>query len=388
MKPELFMHRALELAQKGAGFTSPNPMVGAVVVKEGRIIGEGYHPRFGDIHAEAMAIDKAVEPVEGADLYCTLEPCCNGIPRKKTPACSLRLIQERIRRVVVATIDPNPYVNGRGIAQLQEAGIPVEVGLLAPEATFLNEAYFKYIQTGRPFVHLKIAASLDGRIATATGNSRWITDEEARSLVHQMRHRADAILVGIGTVLADNPRLTVRPHRGKQPLRVVLDSRLSIPTTAHLLTDEFRDRTVIFTTAHHSAEARRQIEAGGVRVIVVPPDAAGRVDVQAVLERLGEMGVASVLVEGGQGIFTSFIARNLFDKISFFLAPILLGKGISAIGDLQIQKVQEALSLELVEYRIINRQVLVQGYRNPRGTFGMLAEHITCSPGLLKKSAG
>lgn len=382
-----FMQRALKLAQKGRGFTSPNPMVGAVIVKNGRIIGEGYHPRIGEKHAEVMAIENAIEPVEGAEMYCTLEPCSHSFPGKKTPPCTGRLIREKIRKVCISTLDPNPYVNGNGVAALREAGIEVETGFLSEKAVKLNETYVKFIQTGLPFVHLKIAMSLDGRIAAASGDSKWITDRAARQRVHQLRHQYDAVLVGADTVRVDNPRLTVRLIEGRQPWRVVLSSRLDIPLNSEVLQDDFREKTIIFSTPAFDPQQRRAIEAQGVKVEIVNPDLQGRVDVQAVVSRLGQMGISSLLVEGGSRIFSEFISRQLFDKISFFLAPIIIGDGISAIGDLQTGKIAAALRLQHIEMETINDQILLQGYRNIRETFGSLTEAITCLPELSKNLA-
>jgi diaminohydroxyphosphoribosylaminopyrimidine deaminase/5-amino-6-(5-phosphoribosylamino)uracil reductase len=383
-----YMERALRLAQKGRGYTSPNPMVGAVIVKNGRIIGEGYHPQFGQKHAEVMAIENALEPVAGAEMYCTLEPCTHTIPGKKTPPCAQRLIDEKIRKVYISTLDPNPYVNGIGVHALREAGIEVETGYLAEQAAKLNEAYVKYIQLELPFVHLKIAMSLDGRIATASGDSKWITDEAARQRVHQLRHQYDAVLVGANTVRIDNPHLTVRLIAGHQPLRVILSRSLNIPPRSHILKDAFRDKTIIFTAAGHDAEKRKLIEHLGVRVIEVIEKDRGRIDLAEVLMRLGKMGISSLLVEGGSGVFTEFISRQLFDKVSFFVAPMLLGEGIAAIGDLGISKISRALRLQQTAVEIINDQILIRGYRNIQETFGCLTEGISCLPESSKSWAG
>lgn len=380
MKHLEFMLRALKLAQKGRGFTSPNPMVGAVIVKNGRIIGEGYHPRFGQKHAEVMAIENAIEPVETAEMYCTLEPCSHNIPGKKTPPCAQRIIREKIRKVYISTLDPNPYVNGNGVAALREAGIEVETGYLGEAAAKLNETYIKFIQTGLPFVHLKLAMSLDGRIATASGDSRWITDEAARRRVHQIRHQYDAVLVGANTVRIDNPRLTVRLIEGRQPWRVILSRSLDIPPDSHVLQDEQREKTLIFITPAYQQERRDAMERQGVKIEVLSANGNGRVDLSEMLHRLGQIGISSLLVEGGSAVFSEFISRRLFDKISAFIAPIIIGEGISAIGELRTGKISEALRLQQSEVEIINDQILLQGYRNIRETFGSLSERILCSP--------
>ncbi len=380
------MKRALQLAQEGAGYTSPNPMVGAVIVKEGRIIGEGYHPRFGDKHAEVMAIENATESVEGATLYCNLEPCCNTIVGKKTPACSLRLIQENIRRVVIATLDPNPFMQGHGVQRLRQAGIEVTIGVLAEEATRLNESYFKFIQTGEPFVHLKIAQTLDGRIATRSGDSRWITDETARRMVHQWRATHDAVLVGIGTVLKDNPRLTVRHVEGRQPWRVVLDTHLRIPLEAHLVTDEWRERTIIFHSEAADPQKQQALQQRGVRLLTVPVTDSG-LSLDAVLQQLKSLNIAAVLVEGGQRVFTRWIAERRFDKLSVFIAPRIMGEGVAAIGDLGIDTVADTIPLQCVQWQAVGSQWLVQGYRDVHHIFGILTEHLSCLPESSKKLA-
>ncbi len=383
-RDELYMRRALQLAREGAGFTSPNPMVGAVIVKEGRIIGEGYHPRFGDKHAEVMAIENATESVEGATLYCNLEPCCNTIVGKKTPPCSLRLIQENIKRVVIATLDPNPFMQGHGIARLRQAGIEVTIGVLAEEATFLNESYFKFIQTGQPFVHLKIAQTLDGHIATRNGDSRWITSKAARTIVHQWRATHDAVLVGIGTVLKDNPRLTVRHVEGRQPWRVVLDTHLRIPMDAHLVRDEWRNRTLIFHGPGVDDGKKERLQQRGVSLLTVPAT-NDLLSLESVLEALKKRNIASILVEGGHQVFTRWVAEGLFDKLSAFIAPKLIGEGVPVLGNLSIRTIQESIQLQCPRWEQVETDILVQGYRDVNHVFGMLKEHVSCLPALSKR---
>ncbi len=371
-----YMKRALELARQGRGYTSPNPLVGSVIVKNGRIIGEGYHRRYGDKHAEVMAIENASESVEGATLYCNLEPCCHTIPEKKTPPCSLRLIREKIKRLVVATKDPNPYVNGNGIQMLRRHGIEVEVGLLAEEAAELNAPYFKYIQTGRPFVHLKIAQSLDGRIATSNGHSQWITNQSARRLVHLWRATYDAVLVGINTVLKDDPSLTVREVAGRNPYRVVLDERLQIPNTARLLTDGLQERTLIFTTLPPDHPRVLESQKQEIQVLSVGADEHGWIRLSEVLERLANLKIASVLVEGGSQVFTSFIQERLFDKISVFLAPMIIGAGINSVQEIGTEQLTDALKLRRVHIEVIDQQALVEGFLDERIIFEKALEKI------------
>jgi len=367
------MQEALQLAAIPGGLTAPNPMVGAVLVKNGKVIGAGYHPKCGEKHAEVIAIENASVPIEGATLYCNLEPCCHNTPAKKTPPCTKRIIQEKIKRVVISTIDPNPLVNGKGVEILQNAGIEVVTGVLAREAAFLNEIYFKFIQTQIPFVHLKIAQTLDGRIATQQFDSRWITDETAREHVHRMRHKYSAVLVGLNTVITDNPKLTARLGLETQPYRIVLDEKLEIPIDSNILKDEFANRTILFTTPNYDNGIKEQLTQKGIRVNVVNGNGTGMVNLRDTLQMLGEMGITSILVEGGSKIFTHFIKESLFDKISVFIAPIIIGKGIEAIGDLKIEKISNALRLQQMEFKKINHQLLVEGYRDLSATFGNLS---------------
>ena len=376
MQKDHFMNHALHLAIKGEGYTSPNPMVGAVIVKDGRIIGEGYHPRPGQLHAEIMAIEKAEASVAGATLFCTLEPCCHDTPEKRTPPCTRRIIEAGIARVVISTLDPNPHVSGNGVNMLRDAGIQVNVGNLAPEAIELNEAYFKFIQTGLPFVHLKMAVSLDGRIATSQNDSKWITDSDARTIVHQMRHQNDAVLIGANTVRADNPQLTLRLCEGKQPFRVVLDSKLELPRNASLLNDDDREKTIILTTENHDPETAKFIAYQGVKLEIIDHTRDGRVDLKKALSRLAEIGVTSVLVEGGGEVFTSFIGQALYDKLSLFHAPIFVGTGIDAVNSLGIAEISQANRLQKVSHQIINDQVWLRGYRNLEETFGQLTSKL------------
>jgi diaminohydroxyphosphoribosylaminopyrimidine deaminase/5-amino-6-(5-phosphoribosylamino)uracil reductase len=361
--PEHYLARALGLAERGRGRTSPNPMVGAVLVREGRIIGEGYHARCGERHAEVAAIEDACGPVAGAALYCTLEPCCQAGPAKRTPPCTERIIREGIGKVVLCTLDPNPLVSGRGVERLKQAGIQVVTGYLAEQAAALNEAYFTFIRSRLPFVHLKVAQSLDGRIATCGGDSRWITDREARTRVHRMRCEHDAVLVGRNTVLKDDPALTVRLLAGRQPLRVVLDERLEIPESAQVLADGQADKTCVFIGEEYDQGKRGALERRGVRFRTVSRDEQGRLDLAEVLRELGRMEVSSVLVEGGAGVFTGFIRRGLFDKISVFIAPLLIGKGTEWLGELAVRSLDQAVRLETPIIEVINGQVLVQAYR-------------------------
>jgi diaminohydroxyphosphoribosylaminopyrimidine deaminase/5-amino-6-(5-phosphoribosylamino)uracil reductase len=356
-----FMKRAIELARLGAGKTSPNPLVGAVIIKNGRIIGEGYHVCAGQKHAEVAAIDNATESVKGATLYCNLEPCCHLTPSKRTPPCTSRIISEGIKKVVIANYDPNPCVSGKGIETLIAAGIDVEVGILHDEAMMMNQPFFKFIQTGLAYIHLKIAQTLDGRIATYSGDSRWITDENARRLVHQWRANVDAVLVGVNTVIMDNPRLTVRLAEGKQPSRLILDTHLRTPLNAHIVSDQYRQQSHIFTASDNQCKIDVFMEKG-VQIHRVPTADDGKLSLPETLKMLGKLNISNVLVEGGAAIFTSFIRQTLFDKISVFIAPIIMGEGRSSVLDLGTTSVKEAKRLKNVQFSTLNEQVLIEGY--------------------------
>jgi diaminohydroxyphosphoribosylaminopyrimidine deaminase/5-amino-6-(5-phosphoribosylamino)uracil reductase len=364
LNDQIYMTKVLQLAKKGAGFTSPNPMVGCIIVKNNKIIGEGFHHNYGGKHAEIEAIDNATESVEGATLYCNLEPCCHNIPEKKTPPCTERILKEKLSRVVVGMKDPNPYVNGKGIDVLKENNIMVEVGICGDECVSLNEKYIKYITTGIPFVHLKIAQSLDGRIAASNGSSHWITNKKARKLVHQMRAVYDAVLIGAKTCLMDNPSLTVREIHGRNPYRIVLDENLIIPDHSNLLSDEFQDHTIIFTSLLPDHPRVAQLLSQEIQVISLEKNNRGFLNILDVLKKLSELNIASVLVEGGGEIFTSFIKEKMFDKISLFLAPILIGEGIQGIGNLGIRSLSDVLRLKRVTIKTIDNQALIEGYRN------------------------
>ncbi|MGH1364020.1 MAG: bifunctional diaminohydroxyphosphoribosylaminopyrimidine deaminase/5-amino-6-(5-phosphoribosylamino)uracil reductase RibD [Calditrichia bacterium] len=372
-----FMQRALELAVKGSGHTSPNPMVGAIIVKDGRVIGEGFHERYGEAHAEIMAINSASEPIVGATMYCTLEPCCHSISDKITPPCTKRLLEEKFSRIVIAMPDPNPHVSGKGIDILRDSGIRVDVGLLRHEAEQLNEAYCHYIQFQVPFVHLKMAMSLDGRIATSTQHSKWITDLSARRHVHQMRHEHAAVLVGRHTVETDDPKLTVREVTGKNPKRIILDSGLRLDESNNVFSDEHRDKTILFIGKHADPGKVARLRKRGVQIEVAPLT-IGKISLSFLLERLGQMKLSSLLVEGGSEIHTSFLRENLFDKLSCFVAPLIIGKGIEAVGELGITDVSEALRLSNVNYQQINEQILLTAYRNKEVVWKIPSREATC----------
>jgi diaminohydroxyphosphoribosylaminopyrimidine deaminase / 5-amino-6-(5-phosphoribosylamino)uracil reductase len=360
---ERFMKQALGLAGRGAGRVSPNPQVGAVVVSSGKVIGSGYHRAFGGPHAEVHALAQAGNRARGADIYVTLEPCSHT---GKTPPCADAIIKAGLRRVYVGMVDPNPLVSGRGIKKLQAAGISVETGILEHECRRLNEAFLKYITTGMPFVVLKSAATLDGRIATPTGDSKWITCPESRTFAHRLRCEADAVIAGSGTVLADDPELTVRLGKksGKQPLRVIVDGRLRIPLAARLLKPDLAPGTVIVTSPEKAATAKaRRIAATGARVLAIP-QAKGGIDLKKLLKKLAGQGVASVLIEGGAELSASALAGGLVDKVHFFYGPKIIGgrKSLGMIGGEGFSRIADAVHVADVRVRRIQDDFLVSGY--------------------------
>ncbi len=357
---ERWMRRALELARGGAGLTSPNPMVGAVIVRNGKIVGEGFHRRAGEPHAEIVALRSTLDArrstskipknvgtrtLRRATLYVTLEPCCT---HGRTPPCTDAIIVSGIRRVVAATPDPNPKHSGRGIKLLRRAGICVEVGLLREEATRLNEAFNKWIVTGLPFVTVKAAMSLDGKIATRTGDSKWISSEQSRKLAHAMRATADAVMVGSRTVIRDNPQLTARLAPAKrQPLRIIVDSRGQTPLTARVYSDKFRGNTIVLTTKASKGGWRATLERRGVRVLVLP-SRGGKIDLRAALRELGRREITSVLVEGGSELIGALFDARLVDKLAFFYAPKIIGgkDAPPAVGGVGIARISRALELK------------------------------------------
>jgi diaminohydroxyphosphoribosylaminopyrimidine deaminase / 5-amino-6-(5-phosphoribosylamino)uracil reductase len=357
-----YMKLALRLAARGAGWVSPNPMVGGVVVKDGQVVGRGYHRRAGAPHAEVEALAAAGEAARGADLYVTLEPCNH---QGKTPPCTQAILASGVRRVIIAARDPNPQVTGGGAEFLTAGGVEVHEGLMAAEARRLNEAWLHYVNTGRPWVMAKAACSLDGKIATVGGESQWLTGEAARAVGHRLRHRVDAIVVGIGTVLADNPQLTTRRPRGpaKDPIRVVLDSRLRLPLTSKLLHLHSPAPTWVATTSQAPPETIRALTARGAQVLVLPAD-AGRVALPALLEELGTRQVQSLLVEGGAETLGTLFDQRLVNQFYFFYAPKILGgqQAPGMVGGQGIIHLGQAHIARDLSVRRIGGDLLVSGY--------------------------
>lgn len=360
------MARALELAALARGRTSPNPMVGAIVVNGDEVLGEGYHPRAGEDHAEVEALRRSGERTRGADLYVSLEPCSHF---GRTPPCADAIIRAGIARVFAAMQDPNPRVDGRGIARLREAGVRVQVGLLGKEARRLNEVYVKHITTGLPHVTLKSGMSLDGKIATRTGETRWITGEASRVKVHEMRNTVDAILVGIGTILADDPELTTRlPGVDcRHPDRVVIDSLLRVPLKARVLARRGPSRVILVANPLAPEERVRLLRSMGAEVLIVEGAAGGgerRVDLRSVMRELSRIGITSVLVEGGSEIAASCLEAGIVDKVLFFIAPMIIGgrEAPMVIGGRGAGTLAEARRLCNVRYTPVGDNLMVEGY--------------------------
>jgi diaminohydroxyphosphoribosylaminopyrimidine deaminase / 5-amino-6-(5-phosphoribosylamino)uracil reductase len=329
-----FMQRALEIAERGRGLTSPNPVVGAVVVSAGRVAGEGFHERYGGPHAEVNALDAAGAAARGATLYVTLEPCCTW---GNTPPCTDAILRAGVSHVLVAIEDPNPNVSGRGVAELERAGVRVEVGLLREEAAAANAAYLKFRATGLPFVVLKMALSLDGKGAAPAGGPRWISCEDSRAKVHEMRGATDCVMVGVGTVIADDPALTDRRPDGgrRQPARLVVDPMLRTPDTSALVAGARNIRTIVACAKDAPNGRQRSLEGLGAAVWRCRAE-GGRLDLEDVLGRAAGAGMTSVLCEGGPTLATSLLREGLVDRVAFFVAPTLVGsEGTPAFGALE-----------------------------------------------------
>lgn len=352
-----YMKRALELAKKGAGHTSPNPMVGCVVVKDGRIVTEGYHERYGEFHAERNALTRCEEDLTGAEMYVTLEPCCH---QGNTPPCTDIIIERSIGKVYVGSMDPNPKVAGKGVKILQEHGIEVETGVLEKECLALNEIFFYYITTGIPYVAMKYAMTLDGKIASCTGDSKWVTGETARHHVHELRKQYSAILAGIGTVLADDPMLNCRIEEGVDPVRVVCDSSLRIPLSSQLVKTA-GDIPVIVAYAKENPEKEKALLQAGVELISAGRD--GRVDLAVLMRELGKRKIDSVLVEGGGAIHGSLLKSGLVQKIYCYLAPKLIGgreAGSPVEGD-GFSRMKDALPVKEMEILPLGEDICISG---------------------------
>jgi len=357
---EKYMKLALELAVKGKGRVSPNPMVGAVIVKEKKIIGQGFHEAYGEAHAEVNAFKNAVEDVTGATMYVTLEPCSHY---GKTPPCVDKIIEKKIFKVVIGGLDPNPLVAGRGVQKLKEAGIEVTVGVLEEQCKKLNEIFMKYIVKKQPFVIMKSAMSLDGKIATPSGESKWITGEEARNSVHKLRDEASAIMVGVNTVIKDNPELTCRLEGGKNPIRIIVDSTLRIPMESKVIEGADITPTIIAAVEGVDKDKISLLESKGVKVLITKAK-KGRVDLKDLMIKLGELKIDSILLEGGAALNFSALEEGIVDKVQIYIAPKLIGgeESKTPVGGKGIELLKDAFRVEKLTTCFIGEDILLEGY--------------------------
>jgi diaminohydroxyphosphoribosylaminopyrimidine deaminase/5-amino-6-(5-phosphoribosylamino)uracil reductase len=356
-----WMQRALDLAERGRGFVEPNPLVGAVVVRDEHVVGEGWHERYGGPHAEVHALTAAGEAARGATLYVTLEPCCH---HGKTPPCTDAVLRAGIRRAVAALADPFPQVAGRGAAILRAAGLDVEIGLGEAEARRQNAPYLKLLATGHPYVHAKWAMTLDGKIATRTGDSKWISGDASRGLVHQLRGRMDAIVVGIGTALADDPLLTVRPPGARTPTRIVLDSQARLSAMSRLAATARETPILIVTGGNLAAERAVQLEHVGCSLFALPAE-QGRPAVPALLSELGRRRMTNVLIEGGSEVLGSFLDAGAIDEVHVFVAPRLAGGSAARtpVGGHGVDRITDAVTLTNWDVRPVGSDLYIHGWR-------------------------
>lgn len=357
-----YMKRALKLAAMALGRTSPNPVVGAVIIKDGQIIGEGFHRLAGTEHAEIVALREAGEAAEGAELYVTLEPCNH---KGKTPPCTEAVIKAGIKKVYAATLDPNPLVSGKGVKKLTSAGIDVSVGLLEREAQQMNEFFFKYITKGRPFVALKTAMTLDGKIAAPTGDSKWITNEKSREYVHGLRDIYDAVLVGIGTVLKDDPLLNTRltKKNRRDPVRLVMDGSLEIPLESQIVRTAKQQKVILYTCSRADRTKIEELQSLGVEVVVLG-EFANIVPMDEVLKDVAQRGLMSVMIESGGRINAHALENNYVDKVYWFVAPKIVGgeQAPSPVGGKGIDRMEEAKKLKNIEIKHFDDDLLIIGY--------------------------
>ena len=363
-KKEEYMRRALELARKGEGHTSPNPMVGCVVVKDGRIISEGYHEKYGEFHAERNALTRCTEDTAGADLYVTLEPCCH---QGKTPPCTDIIIEKKIARVFVGSMDSNPLVAGKGVQILRDHGIYVETGILDAECRKLNEVFYHYIGTKTPFVVMKYAMTLDGKIACATGDSKWVTGEIARTQVHRMRGRYRGIMVGIGTVLADDPMLNCRVEGGVDPVRIICDSNLHIPTESQIVKTASDIETIVACSqealeSERKQEKIRRLREAGIQIIGT--EGAHGVNLVELMKKLGEQNIDSILLEGGGTLNASALEDGIVNKVYAYIAGKLIGgmDARSPVEGMGIDRMADAITLQNMEIEKLGDDFCIVGY--------------------------
>lgn len=359
---ENYMRRALYLAEKGEGKVNPNPLVGAVIVKNDEIVGEGYHEYFGGHHAEVNALKMAGDNAKGADVYVTLEPCSHY---GKTPPCAEALVKAGVKKVIIAMKDPNKLVAGRGISILESNGIEVVTGVLEKEAKKLNEVFIKYITTKKPYIVLKTAMTLDGKISTVTGKSKWISGEKSREYVHNLRNKYMGIMVGIGTIIADDPLLTTRlkNKKGRNPVAIIVDSALNIPLSSNILNTNHERKIIVACSEKYDKEKKSFLEEKGIKVIVTPSDKC-KVNLNYLVNELGKEGIDSILLEGGSTLNFSALKECVVDKVISFIAPKIFG-GINAktpVGGEGVKEVNEAVELKDISYRKIDEDLCIEGY--------------------------
>lgn len=357
MEDQDYMRRALDIAVRGEGRVCPNPLVGCVVVKDGRIIGEGWHEQCGGLHAERNALRSCTEDAAGATLYVTLEPCCHW---GRTPPCTDAILEHKIARVVVGCVDPNPQVAGCGIGILREHGVEVQVGLLGKDCLALNEVFFHYITHKTPFVVMKYAMTLDGKIASHTGDSRWVTGEQARAHVHRMRNRFSAIMVGVGTVLADDPMLTCRADGGRDPVRIVCDSYLRTPPDSRLIRTARQTRTILAAVERGTrAEA---LEAAGAEVLLCE-QRDGRIDLNDLMQKLGAWGIDSILLEGGSMLHFAALSAGIVRKVQAYIAPKLIGgaEAKTPLGGIGFSCMAQAVPVHHMTVTQLGEDFLLEG---------------------------
>jgi diaminohydroxyphosphoribosylaminopyrimidine deaminase/5-amino-6-(5-phosphoribosylamino)uracil reductase len=355
---ESYIQLALEIAKKGIGEVSPNPLVGCILVKNDRIIGAGFHQKFGANHAEINAFENAKESVDGGTLFINLEPCSHY---GKTPPCVDQIIEKKIKRVVIGTLDMNPLVSGNGVKKLKSAGIDVKVGVLENECINLNKFFFKYITKKIPYISLKAAQTLDGKIADIKGGSQWISSMPSRKFVHHLRANYDAVLVGAGTVDKDDPSLTVRLTDGRNPNRIILDSTLNLKPDKKLFYRNGDHKTILVTSSTN--EGKRKVKkflSLGVKVLFAKPDKDGSLNLKNVMKELAKNQIASVLVEGGSRVFSSFLRSNLYDDIFLFISPKLIGKGIPLVENIGVKSIKKSLKVKIRNYELIGEDLMLQ----------------------------
>ena len=355
---ETYMKRALELAASAMGHTSPNPMVGCVVVRDGRILAEGCHEKYGEFHAERNALTRYDGDASGTDLYVTLEPCCH---QGKTPPCTDIIIEKKIGRVFVGAMDPNPKVAGKGVRILKEHGIEVETGILEKECLTLNEIFFHYISTGLPYVAMKYAMTLDGKIASFTGDSKWITGEAAREHVHSLRKKYSAIMAGVDTVIADDPMLNCRIDKGVDPVRVICDSGLRIPMESQIVKTADTIRTIVAYAGNPLEDKKKELESTGVELLRTGE--GEQVDLKLLFQKLGEMTIDSVLVEGGGTLHGSLLQTGFVNRVYAYIAPKLIGgrEARSPVEGRGIEKMAEAERLKEIEILRFGEDICITG---------------------------